>query len=82
MRRTGRGGYAGLAALLLLGLAAAAGPAAAATAPAGFSDTVVTTLPGPTGLGWTPDGRMLVTQQAGLLRVVPGACSTPRRRST
>ncbi len=72
MRRTGRGGYAGLAALLLLGLAAAAGPAAAATAPAGFSDTVVATLPGPTGLAWTPDGRMLVTQQAGLLRVVRG----------
>lgn len=44
--------------------------AAAATAPAGFSDTVVASLATPTGMAFTPDGRMLVTQDGGQLRVV------------
>lgn len=38
----------------------------------GFSDTVVATLASPTAMAWTPDGRMLVTQDGGQLRVVSG----------
>jgi len=54
------------------GLASAvvvANPAYAAV-PAGFSDDLVTTVGGPTALTFTPDGRMLVTTQAGAVRVV------------
>jgi glucose/arabinose dehydrogenase len=40
--------------------------------PSGFSDTVVASLASPTALAWTPDGRMLVAQDAGQLRVVKG----------
>ena len=40
------------------------------TSPAGFTDTVVTALTTPTGMAWTPDGRMLITQDSGQLRVV------------
>lgn len=49
---------------------AAAGPAGAAVLPPGFSDDLVATVGGPTALAFTPDGRMLVTTQAGTLRVV------------
>lgn len=42
----------------------------ALTSPAGFTDNVVTTLAAPTGMAWTPDGRMLITQDTGQLRVV------------
>lgn len=42
-----------------------------ATVPAGFTDAaVVSTLSNPTAMALLPDGRMLVTQQAGALRVV------------
>ncbi len=44
--------------------------AAAVVAPAGFSDTLAYSLPAPTGMAWTPDGRMLISQDAGQLRVV------------
>ncbi len=40
------------------------------TAPAGFSDTVVHKVTTPTALAWTPDGRMLIAQDGGQLRVV------------
>jgi glucose/arabinose dehydrogenase len=47
------------------------------TAPAGFTDTVVFALPHPTGMGWTPDGRMLITQDEGLVRVVRNGVLKP-----
>ena len=43
--------------------------AAAGTVPAGFSDTVVHSLAAPTAMAFTPDGRMLITQDGGQLRV-------------
>ena len=42
---------------------------AAATAPPGFEDQVVTPAPNPIDLAFTPDGRMLVASQGGKLRV-------------
>lgn len=42
----------------------------AVSLPAGFNDTVVATVPAPTALIWTPDGRMLVTSKAGVLTVI------------
>jgi len=51
---------------------AAAPPAGAATLPAGFTDTLVTTVPRPTALAFTPDGALLVATQPALLRVVSG----------
>jgi len=45
-----------------------------AAVPAGFSDSVVGHVDQPTGLAWTPDGRMLVISKAGQLVVVePGS---------
>lgn len=38
---------------------------------------MVVTLSAPTGLPWTADGRMLVTQRAGLLRVVRDGALNP-----
>lgn len=54
--------------LLLLGLPRPA----AATPPPGFTDSLVTTIGGPTDLAFTPDGRMLITTQGGALRVSTG----------
>ena len=58
----------GLGPSLLLG-----GPPAPASAvvttPPGFSDTVVYSLAAPTAIAFTPDGRMLIAQDSGLLRV-------------
>jgi glucose/arabinose dehydrogenase len=62
--------YAALALALVLsvaGGAAAVGPAA--TVPADFADALVTNVPAPTALAFTPDGRMLITSQSGQLRV-------------
>jgi glucose/arabinose dehydrogenase/PKD repeat protein len=78
---TGRRGLAALAAALVVGAGAPAvatatgpatapGPAAAAAVPAGFTDTVVATVSNPTAFAWTPDGRMLISQDGGQLRVV------------
>jgi glucose/arabinose dehydrogenase len=44
----------------------------AATPPADFADTLVTNLSNPTALAFTPDGRLLLTQQTGQLRVYQG----------
>jgi len=68
MRRSAR--LLGLAAAFLLpSLVALAEPSTAATAPPGFTDTTVHSLPTPTAITWTPDGRMLLTQDSGQLRV-------------
>src|SRR5260221_7058663 len=57
-------------AILVLALTPAAGRAATYTI-AGFSDpAVVTTLSQPTAFAWTPDGRMLVLEKAGRVRIV------------
>ncbi|MEA2564449.1 MAG: hypothetical protein QOH06_5953 [Acidobacteriota bacterium] len=44
----------------------------AATVPAGFTDSLVTSLGSPTALAFTPDGRLLITRQPGVLRVYQG----------
>jgi len=43
--------------------------AAAPVLPAGFADTKLATIPSPTGLAATPDGRLLIATQPGLLRI-------------
>lgn len=63
-------------------LATVATVPAAVTTPAGFSDSVVAQLATPTGMAWTPDGRMLVTQDSGQLRVVRDGRRCRRRPST
>jgi glucose/arabinose dehydrogenase len=47
----------------------AATAAAALTLPAGFSDELVTTIASPTAITFTPDARMLIATQPGVLRV-------------
>jgi glucose/arabinose dehydrogenase/PKD repeat protein len=42
----------------------------ALTLPANFSDALVATVPSPTALAFTPDGRLLITTQTGQLRIV------------
>ena len=71
MRRTSPAGLALLAVLSLTStfVALETSPAGAAV-PAGFRDDLVASLAGPTALAFTPDGRMLVTTQAGTVRVV------------
>ncbi|HET9229577.1 MAG TPA: PQQ-dependent sugar dehydrogenase, partial [Thermoanaerobaculia bacterium] len=55
----------------LLALLLIAAPAAAAV-PAGFTDSLVTALGSPTGMAFTPDGRLLITRQPGVLRIYQG----------
>src|SRR5437870_5322684 len=56
---------------ILLGILRAVPGGAASYSVAGFSDTaVVTTLSQPTAFAWTPDGRMLVLEKAGRVRIV------------
>lgn len=68
---------------LLLALALIAGPvlipgrSASAAVPSGFTDSLVASVAGPTALTFTPDGRMLVTTQAGRLRVVQNDALLP-----
>src|SRR5262245_51100065 len=58
-------------ALILLALAALPEPTAAATVPSGFTETTVASgLAGPTAMAFAPDGRILICQQGGQLRVV------------
>ncbi len=65
LRRVGRA----LIALFLLMQLFAVSALLAATPPADFSDVLVTNLNSPTALAFTPDGRLLITQQTGQLRV-------------
>ena len=55
---------------LLVAGAVAAGATVHAVPPTGFEDSLVAAIPSPTGLAFTPDGRLLVTTQAGALRVI------------
>jgi glucose/arabinose dehydrogenase len=61
-----------LFALTLLVQAIAAAPLLAANPPANFADALVTSVSSPTALAFTPDGRLLITQQTGQLRVFAG----------
>ena len=76
--------HVGLSALLLIGglgwspLPAASAQIGVATVPAGFTDTrLVDNIGGPTALVFTPDNRMLVANQTGVLRVRLGATAGP-----
>ncbi|MGB9376923.1 MAG: PQQ-dependent sugar dehydrogenase [Mycobacteriales bacterium] len=70
-RSRARAGLAGALVALLLPIVSSAAPAlAASSGPAGFSDSLVVSVPNPTGIAWTPDGRMLLTQDNGQVRVV------------
>lgn len=56
----------------------AAAPAAAATFPAGFSESVVANgLQRPTAMAFAPDGRLFVCEQGGALRVISGGVLLP-----
>lgn len=55
-----------LVALLLVGLDRSD---ARAVVPAGFDDVPLATVPSPTALAFTPDGRLLITTQPGRLRI-------------
>ncbi len=53
-------------------------PAAAATLPAGFTETLVTGgLTNPTAMTFAPDGRLFVCQQGGQLRVIQNGALLP-----
>jgi glucose/arabinose dehydrogenase/PKD repeat protein len=59
-------------AFIALALGASVGQVASravVTLPSGFTDAVVATIASPTGLAFTPDGRLLITTQPGRLRV-------------
>jgi glucose/arabinose dehydrogenase len=62
--------------MLVLGAASAPG-ALAATFPAGFQDTLVASLDRPTGLAFTPDGRLLIATEAGQVRIVRDGALLP-----
>jgi len=72
---------------MAMAMATMAGPVAAtqaATLPAGFTDEAVANVGAPTALAFTPDGRMLVATQPGVLRVLTPAgalLATPRSTS-
>ena len=58
-----------LVAFLIPAFAFGSAPQAAAALDAGFQDSAVTPVASPTALAFTPDGRMLIATQPGLLRV-------------
>jgi glucose/arabinose dehydrogenase len=58
-------------ALLLAGVVTLSSSLHAAV-PTGFSDVAVTSVSAPTAMAFTPDGRLLITQQTGGLRVYSG----------
>ena len=69
MRMVSRTTLALALALMVLNFAVA--PARATTLPAGFAEeTLAAGLTQPTAVAWTPDGRMLVAEKPGRLKVV------------
>ena len=67
-----------LAAWCVLLQAATYVPAAAATLPAGFTETQVAAgLSSPTAMAFAPDGRLFVCQQGGQLRVIKNGVLLP-----
>ncbi len=50
---------------------------ARAAPPPGFTDTFVAGVSGPTDVDWTPDGRMLIINKAGQVRVYAGGTLLP-----
>lgn len=68
----------GLTAVLLLCSLLASSPAAAAPTPGGFFDTTIGGLSAPTAMAMLPDGRVLVAEQTGSLRVVKGGVLLPQ----
>jgi glucose/arabinose dehydrogenase/PKD repeat protein len=56
--------------VLLLAAVSATGETATAAVPSGFTDTLVASIGSPEGLAFTPDGRLLVSTQAGFVRVI------------
>src|SRR4249919_1007963 len=64
-------GPVSLLALLVVLWAACAAPAGATSLPFGFEEsTVASGLDQPTAVAWTPDGRMLVTEKPGRVRLM------------
>lgn len=59
-------------AVALAALTVPASPAAAATLPAGFSESLVANVPSPTAVAFAPGGRILVASQGGQLRLIEG----------
>jgi glucose/arabinose dehydrogenase len=53
------------------------GATAAGAVPAGFEDTVVMKMSGPTALAFTPDGRLLATRQFGTLHLYKNGTQLP-----
>ena len=68
-----------LALCVIAALAATfAASAQAASYPAGFEErTIASGLTGPVGVAWTPDGRMLLIEKDGRLKVAPAAGGAP-----
>jgi glucose/arabinose dehydrogenase len=66
-----------LATAMVIAFAAASPAAQAGTPPTGFSDNaVVSGLSSPTALAFLPDGRMLVTEKGGDLKLVTGGVAS------
>jgi glucose/arabinose dehydrogenase len=64
-------------ALALTGLTAAMSSSRAGAAPPQLTNTLVASVPAPTALAFTPDGRILVTTQPGQLRVLQNDALVP-----
>lgn len=75
MRRPSRTTLAMLSLVLVAaGLLTAVDPApAAAAVPPGFTDQMVTFVPRPTAIAFTPDGRGVITTQTGTVRILSAA---------
>src|SRR6187399_2880112 len=52
-------------------------PLLAAVPPVGFSDTAVASVSGSTTIKLLPDGRVVVLQQSGAMRLISGAALNP-----